>query len=408
MGVGGASGGGRLAGSVSPVFLRLALGVTFVWAGLGKLVPAVSVDPLSAAILANVGAITPPGATRVPPPAQAGPQGEGAGVSDGTPDGPSVPAVEPVPEPAVPKRPLPEPQIDAPAEPASPEPALPAKPTANPSRKAPSTTGPAPAKPVRTARPVAGRGTPTDQQPADGDAIEPTGRPLDQDDQGQVDPRDEVERWAAAGVTRGKDKAAPPPGRPRPGEARAPDARTPDRRAARPEPARYPLHLPAGKFTPADFPGGAQVRRMHEMTLLLARASHPGPGPDGKPAMALWPRSLGTDPLVRVGPLLVALTELAAGLCVLMGFFTRTGATLLAGVMIGALWLTQIGPAIQTGGTVLGIVPARTWWDPKEYAVLLWQVGTLAGALALAFAGPGALSLDRAFAAKGKPEADEE
>jgi|GEM_PF-842767 len=375
MGAGEGSGGGGLASTVSPVFLRVALGVTFVWAGLGKLVPTVSVDPLNAAILANVGALTPAGATRPPPAAQVPGQspGDGAGLApEGTP--------APLPDAVVPpKRTLPEPKLDAPAEPADP--------AQTPEGKTPEVKpGPGPGRPSkpgpRPARGGGGReglasmperaGTPTYEQPADSDGASAL-------DQGQV-------LFAAATVRQGAAPAVEKGGQ---------------RRVVRPEAARYPLHLPQGKYGPGDFPSGAQVRRLHELTLLLVRASHPAPGPDGRALMGLWPKSMGLDPMVRVVPLVAAVTELLAGFCVLAGLFTRTGASVLASVMLGALWLTQVGPAAQSGATVLGFIPARTWWDPKEYAVLLWQLSLLCGALALAFAGPGALSLDRALGARG-------
>ena len=60
-----------------------------------------------------------------------------------------------------------------------------------------------------------------------------------------------------------------------------------------------------------------------------------------------------------------------------------------------AMWLTQIGPAIQSGNTWLGFLPMNDPWNVATYSVFLWQLALLAAGLALAFSGPGTLSLDR-------------
>ena len=66
---------------VAPIFLRLALGVVFLWAGLGKFFDVIEVGPEDAAILANMGVLK-PGVPPTPPVAPAGspntPTGGGA------------------------------------------------------------------------------------------------------------------------------------------------------------------------------------------------------------------------------------------------------------------------------------------------------------------------------------------
>lgn len=83
--------GERLAVSIAPLFLRLGLGVTFLWAGMGKFREQMPVQGEDAAILANAGVIQPQWATPAPNPT-------------GTP-APSTPA-ESTPPPA-PSQPLP-------------------------------------------------------------------------------------------------------------------------------------------------------------------------------------------------------------------------------------------------------------------------------------------------------------
>jgi uncharacterized membrane protein YphA (DoxX/SURF4 family) len=63
--------GERLAVSVAPLFLRLGLGVTFLWAGMGKFVEKVQVQGEDAAILANAGVIKPQWTSPAPTPAGA-------------------------------------------------------------------------------------------------------------------------------------------------------------------------------------------------------------------------------------------------------------------------------------------------------------------------------------------------
>jgi putative oxidoreductase len=93
----------------------------------------------------------------------------------------------------------------------------------------------------------------------------------------------------------------------------------------------------------------------------------------------------------------VAITELAGGLCLLLGLLTRLAAFGIAGVMLGAMWLTQIGPAIQSGKTTLGFLPDYGAFDGMKWEPLMFQFALCAAALALAFLGPGRLSLDTAL-----------
>lgn len=92
-----------------------------------------------------------------------------------------------------------------------------------------------------------------------------------------------------------------------------------------------------------------------------------------------------------------AITEIVAGLFLLVGLFVRVSAFSLAGVMLGAIWLTEIGPAIQAGTARLGILPGYGLWDVGAWKTILWQLSLLCSALALVFTGPGALALDNAL-----------
>jgi uncharacterized membrane protein YphA (DoxX/SURF4 family) len=147
---------------------------------------------------------------------------------------------------------------------------------------------------------------------------------------------------------------------------------------------------------PPEAPAGAapQIRLLDMLAVSLYRAANPDPAEGGKRPMALWPRSLGSDSWALYTAWAVTLTELAGGVFVLAGLLTRFWAMGLACVMLGALWLTQIGPALQSGNTMLGVLPRRGMMDPGWQAFWL-QLALLASALALVALGAGRLSLDR-------------
>lgn len=276
----------RLGLAVGPVFLRLALGVVFIWAGLGKIAARMPVSGQDAAILANLGVLKP-----------AHPPGSGAGEAPGhTP-------------------------------PASPEPAVPGEPGGVP----------APDRPL------------PDEAPA-----------------------------------------SPPASPPDAGPSGGLDGGTIDR-------ARILLVTQAGAaYTPEDFPAGApiSVRRVHGITLMLARAGNPVPADPGGHVRRLIPARFGSGAWPETLAWAAAVTELAGGVLALAGLFTRVAALLLAWTMVVAAWLTQIGPAIQSGTAVLGFLPAHPAYDPA-WTTPLFQLTLLCAGLALALLGPGGASLDR-------------
>lgn len=275
--------------AMAPLFLRLALALTFIWAGLSKLVDRFEVRGEQAAILANYGVIPAPHAPR--------------------------------PETAPPVQP-----------PASP----PAEPEAEPG-----------AEPTPDAAP---------------------------------DAPDEPQARAVVGPT-------------------------------------APVHLVSwqnetqSRFlaTAADFPDPVSVRRYAGLVLLLHSAINPGlSAEDSAPLMPLWPdldRKTDYDPWPRYLALGVAVTELLGGVLVGVGLLTRLSALSLAGVMLGAIWLTTVGPAVQSGHAVLGFLPDHAPFDGEAWTVPLWQFALLCAAMSLFFAGPGTLSLDRLLLG-GAPRAE--
>ncbi|MFN0010301.1 MAG: DoxX family membrane protein [Phycisphaerales bacterium] len=143
-----------------------------------------------------------------------------------------------------------------------------------------------------------------------------------------------------------------------------------------------------------------KVRRLYGLALMLQGAAKV-PTDAGKKQFALWPGTLATGKRPLVAAWAVALTELIAGSLVLIGLFTRLSALSLGACMTGALWLTEIGPAIQSGSAALGFLPNYDVADTKLWSTPLWQFGLLMSALALACAGAGVASIDRTLG--GRP-----
>lgn len=270
--------------AISPLLLRLALGITFLWAGLGKVMIQIPVKGEQAAILANMGVVTPDGQVPINTPA------------------PHTPDTSP---PSTGGRPTPS------------EPLQPTKPSGGTIGLAPTTT------------------------------IAPVLAVL-----------------------------APPDG---------------------------------NSYTAADFTEPVQVRRLYGLSLLLCRAANPGQTEAGVSKMPLWPAVAAEGKWPMYLAWAVTLTELFGGLCLLVGLGTRVFAFMLAGTMLGAMWLTEIGPAMQSGKAVLGLLPNYATYEPRMspdgYVTVLWQFALLAIALSLTATGAGRFSLDAGFAKGGKPQA---
>ncbi len=167
---------------------------------------------------------------------------------------------------------------------------------------------------------------------------------------------------------------------------------------------------PGRTYTAADFPSEIRIARVYGIALLIDRAAHP-PGKESQPQpMSLWPAALATGSLPIYFAWASMVTEVVSGLFVLVGLLTRISALSLAGTMIAAMWLTELGPAIQSGDTFMGLLPAYGAYAMDEagkfkFMSLLWQFALFGCGMALMFAGPGYLSFDRAlFPGKAKDD----
>jgi len=152
---------------------------------------------------------------------------------------------------------------------------------------------------------------------------------------------------------------------------------------------------PAPLYTSADFPEPVSFKRVHGLALLVDRAANPSPNPDGTVPEPFWPAWAGQNSWPVVLAWAAVATELLGAVLLVFGFLTRLAGLSLAGTMVAAAWLTQIGPAMQAGDTVLGFLPSYAAFDVAAWTPLLWQFALFGAGLALLFSGGGALSLDR-------------
>ncbi len=168
------------------------------------------------------------------------------------------------------------------------------------------------------------------------------------------------------------------------------------------QPAEKPAAPAAKKYSAADFPNPVEVKRLYGIALLIDSCAHPS-DVDGTARMALWPPNAARGMWPSILAWAVALTELIGGFLLLVGLFTRLSALGIAGTMLGAMWLTVIGPAIQSGATRFGFLPDYPAFDIEKWKNLLWQFGLFMSALGLFFAGPGALAADRMLFPRSLP-----
>jgi uncharacterized membrane protein YphA (DoxX/SURF4 family) len=151
-----------------------------------------------------------------------------------------------------------------------------------------------------------------------------------------------------------------------------------------------------------------EVPASNILALTIKKASVPPEDATNK--IPLWPPALAQGPWPKYTAYTVTITELVGGALILFGALTRLSAFALAGVMLGAMWLTQFGPAIQSGSTQYGFLPDKSFfgpgWEHLQIQFILFCV-----AMGLLFTGCGKLGLDCALfggrppAPKPKPEA---
>jgi uncharacterized membrane protein YphA (DoxX/SURF4 family) len=135
---------------------------------------------------------------------------------------------------------------------------------------------------------------------------------------------------------------------------------------------------------------------------------HGGAADPGAGGVRLVPVSIGMNGVaLKWLALGAALTELVGGVLIVLGLLTRLWGLGFIGVMAVAMWLTQIGPALNADRAFLGFLPDLKYDDPKAWSseglnTFLFQLTTMGCAATALFIGGGGLSLDRLFFGGGK------
>lgn len=153
---------------------------------------------------------------------------------------------------------------------------------------------------------------------------------------------------------------------------------------------------PERTYTAADFPEGAKIKPGLMIAMSVHAAAAPPPSADGTTPMRLLPERLAHKPWPLYLAWAATLTEIIAAALLVIGLFTRLSALGLAFTMAVAMWLTEIGPAIQAGTAQFGFLPNYSMMDPAWQHLML-QFSLFASAMALFFLGAGAASLDAAI-----------
>lgn len=177
-------------------------------------------------------------------------------------------------------------------------------------------------------------------------------------------------------------------------------AKSGDPSAPLPEPASSPggalvasTTIGGRHFTGADFDAGANLAGLYRVALLLRNAAaDPTPREDGSRPMRLWPSAIGEGAWPARLAWAVAITELVGGCLILVGFLARMAAIGVFGVMLGALWLATLGPAINAPKSFLVVLPDLAAFQAWQSFAL--QMCALACAFGVFTLGAGWLSVD--------------
>ena len=166
-----------------------------------------------------------------------------------------------------------------------------------------------------------------------------------------------------------------------------------------PAPATTPASFapPAAKpLSASDFPTPINTMRVNMIALMIHKAAHPAPKADGSEPMLLWPPKAAEGRLPVYFAWGASLAELVGGAFLLLGFLARLSALFVSGTMLGALWLANIGPALQSGNTRWGFLPNHELFagGDASYVSVLWPLTLLMASLSVLLLGAGALSVD--------------
>lgn len=153
---------------------------------------------------------------------------------------------------------------------------------------------------------------------------------------------------------------------------------------------------PGQQYTAENFPDPVPVMRVYSLALQLdTLANAPDPvDAKGNPSIRLWPKALGQGIWPLAGAWACTIAEIGAGTFLIVGLLIRLCSFTLLFNMLVAMWLTVVGPAIQSGNTRWGFLPNNDLWG--DWSMFMIQFLCIGGLAALLFSGAGGLSLDRA------------
>ncbi len=191
---------------------------------------------------------------------------------------------------------------------------------------------------------------------------------------------------------------------------------TPVKPLTEPE-AVAPTPVAQARATPkAEVPRGEEgfdesstvrVRRVWGLGVRVHASAHPVASENQANPLAIWPVWIGSPGWSAFWAWSVVAAEVVFGLLLLVGLLSRVSGVALAGVMLGAVWLDQIGPALQSGDTRLGFLPNHDFFDVRAWMPMLWQVSLLCGTLSIVLLGGGRLSVDRLLFGTNSGDDDE-
>lgn len=184
-------------------------------------------------------------------------------------------------------------------------------------------------------------------------------------------------------------------------EPTTPPAETPAKDPESQSPvSMLPVQYENPKKTASDFPEPMEVRRVYTVALLLSKCAEPGLTKDSQPIKPILPSAFSGGMVARTMAIAAAVTEIGAGILLLLGFLTRISALGTFSVMLVAIWTTQIGPAaMQTApydpSPILGFLPNHGSLYASEYMTLMFQLACAAMSIAVFFLGSGPVGFDR-------------
>ena len=162
--------------------------------------------------------------------------------------------------------------------------------------------------------------------------------------------------------------------------------------------------LPAPRFAAYQFGQPIGLRKVYLTALKIHYAAFPPPRSVNPTSVVPAFLAAGMVPVYVAHTAAVA--ELMAGVLLLLGVYCRFWALLTGAIMLGAILIDQVAPALRSGNTTLWLLPGpgpgQAWHELDVFRGLLWQAALAAMSFCIVLIGAGAVALDNAqlFAAK--------